>query len=290
MTVTTQLQVSGLWKVYTPKGVQLDVTDEASLQQAKESGAVAAVQDVSFEVSKGEIFVIMGLSGSGKSTLIRCLLRLIEPTAGEVVVDGEQVTNLDPKSLIQFRRKKAAMVFQHYGLLPHKTVLENAAFGLKLSGVDKKTRREKARQSLARVGLTGWEDRYPSALSGGMQQRVGIARALAMNPSVLLMDEPFSGLDPLIRFDMQEELVALQEELDVTTLFVTHDLDEAIRLGDRMAIMREGKFIQVGEPEDVVNNPVDRYVERFVNSKSLRRRKVQGESAAAAAEDERSVS
>lgn len=270
--MTTQLQVKNLWKVYTPKGTTVDVQDSASLAEAEEAGAVPAVRDVSFSVKRGEIFVIMGLSGSGKSTLIRCLLRLIEPTSGEVWLEDDNVTALDAQALIQFRREKVAMVFQHYGLLPHKTVLQNAAFGLKLRGVPLKQRLERARETLKSVGLEGWEEHYPNALSGGMQQRVGIARALAMDPGVLLMDEPFSGLDPLIRFDMQEELVSLQEQLNVTILFVTHDLNEAMRLGDRMAIMRDGKFIQVGVPEDIAENPADDYVARFVKSKSIRRR------------------
>lgn len=271
MTVATQLQVKNLWKVYKPKGIEIDVDDPDSLAAAQEAGAVPAVQNVSFSVEKGEIFVIMGLSGSGKSTLIRCLLRLIEPSSGEVWIDNDNITALDQNALIQARRSKAAMVFQHYGLLPHKTVLQNAAFGLKLKGVPKRERLDRARECLDQVGLAGWEDRFPSALSGGMQQRVGIARALAMDPSVLLMDEPFSGLDPLIRVDMQEELVTLQEKLNVTILFVTHDVEEAMRLGDRMAIMRDGKFIQVGEPDEVAENPVDDYVARFVKPQRRRR-------------------
>lgn len=269
--MATQLQVKNLWKVYKPKGIEIDVDDPDSLAAAQEAGAVPAVQNVSFSVEKGEIFVIMGLSGSGKSTLIRCLLRLIEPSSGEVWIDNDNITALDQNALIQARRSKAAMVFQHYGLLPHKTVLQNAAFGLKLKGVPKRERLDRARECLDQVGLAGWEDRFPSALSGGMQQRVGIARALAMDPSVLLMDEPFSGLDPLIRVDMQEELVTLQEKLNVTILFVTHDVEEAMRLGDRMAIMRDGKFIQVGEPDEVAENPVDDYVARFVKPQRRRR-------------------
>lgn len=275
MPVTTQMHVKNLWKVYKPRGVEIDVDDPDSLEAAKEAGAVPAVQDVTFSVERGEIFVIMGLSGSGKSTLIRCLLRLIEPSSGEVWIEEENVTELDPNSLIQFRRTKAAMVFQHYGLLPHKTVLQNAAFGLKLKGVPRKERLERARECIRQVGLDGWEERHPSALSGGMQQRVGIARALAMDPGILLMDEPFSGLDPLIRCDMQDELAMLQEELDVTILFVTHDVDEAMRLGDRMAIMRDGKFIQVGEPEDIAENPVDDYVARFVQPQPMRQRRAE---------------
>lgn len=213
----------------------------------------------------------MGLSGSGKSTLIRCLIRLIEPTAGKVYVGDDEVTSLDSQRLTAFRREKVAMVFQHYGLLPHKSVLENAAFGLKLRGMPKAERRERAREALGRVGLSDWVDRYPAELSGGMQQRVGIARALANDPEILLMDEPFSGLDPLIRRDLQEEFVRLQQELQKTVLFVTHDLDEAIRLGDRMAVMQGGRFVQVATPEEILAHPADNYVARFVEGVTERR-------------------
>ncbi len=273
MTSDKLLKVKRLWKVFAPKGANIDVNDSDALAQAEEMGAVSAVKGVSLEVARGEFFVIMGLSGSGKSTLIRCLLRLVEPTSGEIWADGQEVTGLDEAGLIQFRRDKVAMVFQHYGLLPHKTVLENAAFGLKLKGVSLAERQERAKESLELVGLAGWEDHHPAALSGGMQQRVGIARALAMNPTLLLMDEPFSGLDPLIRKDMQDELVALQERLNVTTVFVTHDLDEAVHLGDRMAIMRDGEVVQLGEPDEILRNPADRYVERFVEGRDLSQRR-----------------
>lgn len=273
------ISVQRLWKVFAPKGVPAGKgapraggapgpgLDPQHVAELERQGAVVAVRDVSFEVKPGELFVIMGLSGSGKSTLIRCLLRLVEPTAGTIVCGQHEVTALGPRELTEFRRRQVAMVFQHYGLLPHRTVLDNVAFGLKLRGVPREERREKARQALERVGLAGWENRYPSALSGGMQQRVGIARALANDPPVMLWDEPFSGLDPLIRRELQDELLRLQQDLRKTIVFVTHDLDEAVRLGDRMAVMRAGSFVQVGKPEDIIDNPADDYVRRFVQAR-----------------------
>lgn len=258
------LRVEHLWKVFAPPGVSVDTQDPEALSALEERGGVVAVRDVSFALEEGEFFVIMGLSGSGKSTLIRCLIRLVEPTAGHVYVDDDDVTALDARGLTTFRREKVAMVFQHYGLLPHKSVLENAAFGLKLRGVSKAERLERAREALGRVGLDDWVDRYPVELSGGMQQRVGIARALANDPDILLMDEPFSGLDPLIRKDLQDEFVRLQQELNKTVVFVTHDLDEAIRLGDRMAVMQAGRFVQVATPDEILARPADAYVARFV--------------------------
>ncbi|HLT58990.1 MAG TPA: glycine betaine/L-proline ABC transporter ATP-binding protein [Limnochordales bacterium] len=262
------IRVQNLWKVFAPKGVKVDVHDPDRIAWAERSGAVVAVRDVSFEVKPGELFVVMGLSGSGKSTLIRCLLRLVEPTAGTIVCNGHDVTAMNARELTEFRRHHVAMVFQHYGLLPHRTVLENAAFGLKLRGVPREERYARAREALARVGLAGWGDRYPAALSGGMQQRVGIARALANDPAIMLWDEPFSGLDPLIRREMQDELVRLQRELRKTIVFVTHDLDEAIRLGDRMAVMKDGRLVQVGTPREIVQNPVNDYVRRFVQARA----------------------
>ncbi|CAA7603430.1 glycine betaine/L-proline transport ATP binding subunit [Acididesulfobacillus acetoxydans] len=231
---------------------------------AVQRGAVTAVRDVSFQVERGEVFVIMGLSGSGKSTLIRCLLRLIEPTAGTIMADGQDVTAMNIQQLREFRRYRVAMVFQHYGLLPHRTVLENVGFGLKLRGVNKAEREEAALKAIESVGLAGWEKRYPGDLSGGMQQRVGIARALLQDPNILLLDEPFSGLDPLIRRELQDELMRLQAEFQTTMLFVTHDLQEALLLGDRMAVMRDGTFVQVGKPHEIVKQPADDYVRRFV--------------------------
>lgn len=259
------LRVNNLWKVFAPKGVRVDTNDPDSVAQAEESGAVAAVRGVSMSLERGEFFVVMGLSGSGKSTFIRCLLRLIEPTSGEVWMGGHEVASLGRRQLTEFRREWAAMVFQHYGLLPHKTVLQNAAFGLKLKGVSKQERLQRAEEALVQVGLGDWLGHLPHQLSGGMQQRVGIARALTKDPELLLMDEPFSGLDPLIRREMQDEMARLQDELQRSVLFVTHDLDEAIRLGDRMAVMRGGEFVQVGTPEEVLANPADEYVERFVD-------------------------
>jgi glycine betaine/proline transport system ATP-binding protein len=214
----------------------------------------------------------MGLSGSGKSTLIRCVIRLIEPTSGEIWVNGQEVSSLPKKDLTEFRRKQIAMVFQHYGLLPHKTIIDNVEFGLKLQGVSEKERRERSNVALERVGLKGWENYYPSSLSGGMRQRVGIARALVMDTPILLMDEPFSGLDPLIRREMQDELIRLQKELKKTIFFVTHDLDEAMRMGDRMAVMKNGTIVQMGAPAQILANPADEYVARFVQDK---RRQIQ---------------
>lgn len=235
------------------------------------TGAVVAVQDASFSVRRGEFFVIMGLSGSGKSTLIRCLIRLIEPSSGQVIINGQELVGLSDSGLREVRRHQTAMVFQHYGLLPHKTVLENVEYGLKTRGVDKEERRRKALAAIERVGLAGWEDRRPKALSGGMQQRVGLARALAHDPQLLLMDEPFSGLDPLIRKQLRQEFATLQAEVGITTILVTHDVEEAMTLGDRIAIMRDGAIIQIGTPEELVTNPADDYVASFVQDASASR-------------------
>jgi glycine betaine/proline transport system ATP-binding protein len=232
------------------------------------SGHVIGLRDVSFDVHEGEVFVVMGLSGSGKSTLVRCLIRLIEPTQGVIEVDGEDVTGYDDQQLIHLRRGKVGMVFQHYGLMPHRRVLDNVAYGLEVQGIDKATRYEKAEEVVGRVGLEGWEQSYPGELSGGMQQRVGIARALAVDPPILLMDEPFSGLDPLIRREMQDEMITLLEQLGKTIVFITHDLNEALKLGDRIAIMRDGEIIQVGTPEEIVTLPADAYVSNFARDVS----------------------
>ncbi len=262
------LEVRNLSKVYGDlpfDEVQPLLEQGLSKDEIRETtGAVVGVDDVSFSVRRGGFFVIMGLSGSGKSTLIRCLIRLVEPSSGEILIDGEDVAAMSKSELRETRRTKFAMVFQHYGLLPHKTVLQNVEYGLKVRGVPKKERLESARAAIERVGLSGWEDERPSALSGGMQQRVGLARALAHSAEVLLMDEPFSGLDPLIRRQLQDEFATLQEEEEITTIFVTHDLDEALRLGDRIAIMRAGEIVQVGTPAELVTNPADDYVARFV--------------------------
>lgn len=258
------LEVKGLWKLFGKKRWDFDPQDNDSIEKLKADGAVLAVQNVSFQVKRGEVFVIMGLSGSGKSTLIRCIPRLVDPSQGVVNINGRSVLEMDEKELTEFRRRETAMVFQHYGLLPHRTVIENVAFGLKLRGVSRQERKDRARQAISRVGLKNWEHHYPAQLSGGMRQRVGIARALVQESDLLLMDEPFSGLDPLIRRDMQDTLIRLQKEVNKTIVFVTHDLNEAARLGDRMAVMKRGEFVQQGTPTEVINHPADEYVARFV--------------------------
>ena len=260
------ISVRSLWKVFGKNPDQLFKSslqdmDKATVQQELE--LVIALRNVSFDVTPGETFVVMGLSGSGKSTLVRCLINLIEPTSGSIIVDGRDITQFDQKELREFRRSKIAMVFQNFGLLPHKNVLENAAYGLEVKGMDKPQRHALAREVLAKVGLGGWERSNQRELSGGMQQRVGLARALAMDPSILLMDEPFSGLDPLIRRQMRAELSTLQQEIQKTIIFITHDLDEAITVGDRIAIMRDGEIIQSGTPEEIITNPANSFVEEF---------------------------
>ncbi len=225
---------------------------------------VLAVLDTSFEVREGEIFVVMGLSGSGKSTLVRCINRLHEPTAGTVIIDGIDVTSLNAKQLRELRARKVSMVFQHFALFPHRTVLENAAWGLEVKGEDKTTVAARAREALKLVGLEGWEDKAPGQLSGGMQQRVGLARALATDSDILLMDEAFSALDPLIRSEMQEQLIDLQDKMRKTVVFITHDLNEAMYLGCRIAIMKKGRIEQVGTAEDILRNPATEYVAAFI--------------------------
>lgn len=232
----------------------------------KETGCTVAVRNANLEIEEGEMFVIMGLSGSGKSTLLRCINRLNEPTMGEIRVNGIDITRSSDKELLQIRRKELAMVFQHFGLLPHRTVLSNVSFGLELQGVSKEEREKKAQESIELVGLKGYENQRVDELSGGMQQRVGLARALANNPEVLLMDEAFSALDPLIREQMQDELLLLQEKMKRTIVFITHDLDEAIKLGDRIAIMKDGEIVQVGTPEEILTDPANAYVTRFTES------------------------
>jgi glycine betaine/proline transport system ATP-binding protein len=227
------------------------------------TGMTVGVDNASFGIEAGEIFVIMGLSGSGKSTIVRMLNRLIEPTAGKVIVDGKDVTAMGQDDLVQFRLKNMSMVFQSFALMPHLTVLDNAAFGLELAKMDKAKRNARAMEALEQVGLKGWEASYPSELSGGMQQRVGLARGLAVDPDILLMDEAFSALDPLIRTEMQDELLKLQEEDQRTIVFISHDLDEALRIGDRIAIMEGGRVVQVGPPEEILQNPADDYVRAF---------------------------
>lgn len=265
------VRIEGIWKIFgnEPKRILKEEDRHADKEEIlSRTGHVIALRDISLTVDAGEFYVIMGLSGSGKSTLIRIIERLIEPTAGRVIVKEEDVTSFGKERLTDFRKRTVSMVFQHFGLLPHYTVLQNAAYGLKARGEDRESREEKAREILKTVGLEGWEDYFPSSLSGGMQQRVGIARALATEPDILLMDEPFSGLDPLIRRNMQDELVDLQASLNKTIIFVTHDLHEALKLGDRIAIMRSGEIVQIGTPEEIVAGPADDYVQQFVQDAS----------------------
>ena len=269
---TSRVSVRGLWKVFGPDAAR--IVDEERVQQnskgeiLERTGHVIAIKDISFDVSVGEVFVVMGLSGSGKSTLVRCLIRLVDPTEGSIFIDGEDIVIYDAKQLIQLRRKKMGMIFQHYGLLPHRTVLENVGYGLEVQGIKKAERSTMAMEQLKRVGLESWAGAYPDELSGGMQQRVGIARALVLDPEILLMDEPFSGLDPLIRREMQDELIALQGQIKKTIVFITHDLNEALKLGDRIAIMRDGEIIQLVTPEEIVTHPADAYVGEFVRDVS----------------------
>lgn len=260
------ISVRDLWKVFGRDPMQ--ALAEENLRYGKKElqenfGLVVGLQEVTFDVRRGETFVVMGLSGSGKSTLVRCLNRLIEPTSGEIFIEGEDILRADNQRLTEFRRSKMAMVFQHYGLLPHRNVVDNASWGLEVRGIDRSARYSKTQEMLDLVGLNGWEDSYPRQLSGGMQQRVGLARALATEPDILLMDEPFSGLDPLIRRNMQDELIRIQQGLHRTMVFITHDLAEAVKIGDRIAIMRDGAVVQVGAPEDIVLNPENDYVAEF---------------------------
>ena len=265
------VDVQGLWKVFgddPERALEPAHHAKSRSEIQNELGLVVGLRDVSFSVDQGQIFVVMGLSGSGKSTLVRALIRLVEPTRGSVHIDGEDVLSYSPSQLMQFRRQKIAMVFQNYGLLPHRSVLDNVALGLEIRGIDKETRYQMASESIDTVGLSGWEDYRPSEMSGGMQQRVGLARALAVDPEILLMDEPFSGLDPLIRRELQDELISLQTKLHKTIVFITHDLDEALKIGDRIAVMRDGEIIQEGSPEEIVTLPTDEYVTEFVQDVS----------------------
>jgi len=261
------IKAEGIWKIFGRNADKVIGTPDADLPRAElreKTGCVAAVRDVSFDVYPGEVFVVMGLSGSGKSTLVRTLIRLIEPTAGRIEIDGRDVTAASHDELLQLRRHTSSMVFQHFGLLAHRTVIDNVAFGLEVQGVSKAQRHARAAEVLQLVGLEDAASQFPSELSGGMQQRVGLARAFAVDPKVLLYDEPFSALDPLIRRDMQDEVIRLQQETGKTTVFITHDLPEALRLGDRIAIMRDGRIVQLGTPEELVGSPSDKYVENFV--------------------------
>lgn len=227
------------------------------------------IADVSFSVNEGEILVIMGLSGSGKSTLVRCINRLIEPSYGKIYLDGVDIIGLSREELRKLRQERFGMVFQHFALFPRRTVIKNVEYGLEIQNVPPDVRREKAAQTLEQVGLKGWEDSYPEQLSGGMQQRVGLARALALDPDIMLMDEAFSALDPLIRRDMQDELLDLQERMQKTIIFISHDLDEALKLGDRIILMKDGKIVQEGTAEDILMNPADEYVQKFVKDVDL---------------------
>src|SRR5829696_3486610 len=261
------LCAEGVWKLYGPSADKIIGTPDAELSRAElreKTGTVVAVKDVSIDVWPGEVFVVMGLSGSGKSTLVRTLIRLIEPTAGTVRICDQDVRAADSGALRELRRHKVSMVFQHFGLLAHRTVIDNVAFGLEIQGVAKHERLAKAGEVLALVGLQDVANSFPAQLSGGMQQRVGVARAFAVDPELMLYDEPFSALDPLIRRDMQDEVIRLQEETGKTMLFITHDLPEALRLGDRIAIMRDGAIVQLGTPEELVGSPADEYVANFV--------------------------
>ncbi|HUW78717.1 MAG TPA: betaine/proline/choline family ABC transporter ATP-binding protein [Candidatus Nanopelagicaceae bacterium] len=263
----TTISVKGLWKVYGPNPERIVGTEDALLSRAdlrEKTGCTVAVRDVSFDVSDGEVFVVMGLSGSGKSTLVRCMTRLVEPTAGQIKLEGEDILAANTQRLRELRRTRFSMVFQHFGLLPHRRVIDNVAYGLEINGMSKNDRYARAMEVISLVGLEGNEANYPSELSGGMQQRVGLGRALASNPDVMFFDEPFSALDPLIRRDMQQEVIRLHEEVNKTMVFITHDLAEALKLGDRIAIMRDGALVQVGTPEELVARPVDDYVANFV--------------------------
>ena len=263
---TAAISCRGVWKVFGPG--ESDARRAAGNGNRIDEGVlgdndIVAVRDVSFDVRRGETFVVMGLSGSGKSTLVRCVSRLIEPSLGVVLIDGDDVTTMDRRELIELRRHKLAMVFQHFGLLPHRNVIDNVAFGLEIQGADRQSRTERAHEVIELVGLSGWGERFPHELSGGMQQRVGLARALAVDPETLLFDEPFSALDPLIRREMQDELLRLQDLLHKTMIFITHDFPEAVKMGDRVAIMRNGGFVQIGTAEELVCQPADDYVREF---------------------------
>jgi glycine betaine/proline transport system ATP-binding protein len=262
------VHVDGLWKIFGPKADKIMAGEDSKLSRKElqeKTGHVVGIRDVSFDVAPGEVFVVMGLSGSGKSTLVRLLTRLIEPTAGTVQLYGDDITAMSDKALLDTRRRKVSMVFQHFGLLPHRKVIDNIAFGLEVRGEGRGNRRTRAQEMVDLVGLSGYENNFPDQLSGGMQQRVGLARALAADPDILMFDEPFSALDPLIRRDMQNEVIRLHHEVGKTMVFITHDLAEALKLGDRILIMRDGEIVQIGTPDEVVAQPADDYVRDFVS-------------------------
>ena len=264
------IEVRDLYKIFGPnpkRAIPMIKNGKSKAEILKKTGCTVAINDATFSIEKTETFVVMGLSGSGKSTFIRCLNRLIEPTAGEILIDGEDVMKMDQEKLRETRRYKMSMVFQNFGLLPQRNVVNNVEFGLEISGMEKEERRKKAMRAIRLVGLEGYENSLTSELSGGMQQRVGLARALANDPEVLLMDEAFSALDPLIRTQMQDELLELQARMHKTIVFITHDLDEALKLGDRIAILGpDGRVRQIGTPEEILSDPADDYVERFVQN------------------------
>ncbi|MGE7544770.1 quaternary amine ABC transporter ATP-binding protein [Sporosarcina newyorkensis] len=270
--MTKKIEVQGTTKIFgknTKRAAQLLNEGKSKKEILQATGATVGVKNASFDVYDGEIFVIMGLSGSGKSTLVRMLNRLIDPTMGKILIDGKDIVEMNKEQLREVRRKKIGMVFQNFALFPHKTIQENTEYGLEIQGIAKETRQEKAKKSLRLVGLAGYEEQYPNQLSGGMQQRVGLARALANDPDVLLMDEAFSALDPLIRKDMQDELLQLHHDMGKTIIFITHDLDEALRIGDRIALMKDGDIVQIGTPEEILMSPSNEYVERFVEDVDL---------------------
>jgi len=262
----SKIGIENLYKIFGPKpGKPLKMLQEGVSKEEilEKTGHTVGVADATFTVEEDEIMVVMGLSGSGKSTLVRMLNRLIQPTSGKVIIEGEDITVMSDDELVKLRREKLSMVFQSFALMPHMTVLQNAAFGLELDGVDKETREKRAYEALAQVGLESWATSKPDELSGGMKQRVGLARGLAVDPHILLMDEAFSALDPLIRTEMQDELLKLQENEKRTIVFISHDLDEAMRIGDRITIMEGGRVVQVGTPEEILQNPADEYVRAF---------------------------
>jgi glycine betaine/proline transport system ATP-binding protein len=271
----SKIEIKNIYKIFgnNPDSV-MDMVKNGSTKDEvlEQTGHTVGLDDVSLNIEEGETFVCMGLSGSGKSTLIRHLNRLIDPTAGEILIDGENVMSFNPEQLIDFRRHKMSMVFQRFGLFPHKTVMQNVGYGLEMQGKSEDERDKIAMEKIEAVGLNGFENQFPNQLSGGMQQRVGLARALATNSDIMLMDEAFSALDPLIRSDMQKQLIDLQSELKKTIVFITHDLDESLRLGDHIGILNAGKLVQVGTPVDIIMNPADDYVKAFV--KDVNRAKV----------------